>query len=76
MWIWREIIQFLMNISNSLQKTVLDSIREDDPEFTGDGYISLAIIYAVFAVCNWIAPPLISLTGPRGGMLIGAIGYW
>jgi Ion channel regulatory protein UNC-93 len=58
------------------QKTVLDSIHADDPTFTGDGYISLAIIYAVFAICNWIAPPVISLTGPRCAMLIGAVAYW
>lgn len=48
----------------------------DDPTFTGDGYVSLAIIYGVFALCNWIAPPVISLTGPRGAMLIGAVAYW
>jgi Ion channel regulatory protein UNC-93 len=58
------------------QKTVLDSITADDPTFTGDGYISLAIIYAVFAICNWLAPPVISLTGPRCAMLIGAVAYW
>lgn len=59
----------------NIEKTVLDSIHEDDPEFTGDGYISLAIIYAVFAICNWIAPSVISLTGPRCAMLIGAGAY-
>lgn len=61
---------------NFFQKTVLDSITADDPNFTGDGYISLAIIYGVFAICNWIAPPVISLTGPRCAMLIGAVAYW
>ncbi|KAG5682589.1 hypothetical protein PVAND_011934 [Polypedilum vanderplanki] len=59
----------------NIEKTVLDSISADDPNFTGDGYISLAIIYAVFAICNWIAPPVISLTGPRCAMLIGAVAY-
>ncbi|CRK93330.1 CLUMA_CG006871, isoform A [Clunio marinus] len=59
----------------NIEKTVLDSIHEDDPTFTGDGYISLAIIYAVFAICNWIAPPVIALTGPRIAMLIGAVAY-
>ncbi|XP_070502205.1 UNC93-like protein MFSD11 [Chironomus tepperi] len=59
----------------NIEKTVLDSITADDPNFTGDGYISLAIIYGVFAICNWIAPPVISLTGPRCAMLIGAVAY-
>ncbi|XP_063234386.1 UNC93-like protein MFSD11 isoform X2 [Bacillus rossius redtenbacheri] len=56
-------------------KTVLDSINRDDPSFTGDGYTSLAVIYAVFAVCNWVAPSIISVSGPRVAMLIGAATY-
>jgi hypothetical protein len=57
------------------QKTVLDSIHDDDPSFVGDGYTSLAVIYAVFALCNWFAPSVISLTGPKIAMLIGAVTY-
>ncbi|GBP65179.1 UNC93-like protein MFSD11 [Eumeta japonica] len=56
-------------------KTILDSISTDDPSFKGDGYTSLAIIYATLAVCNWLAPSLITFTGPRGAMLIGATTY-
>ena len=59
-----------------LQKAILDSIKEDDPSFEGDGYTSLAVIYAVFALCNWIAPSIISASGPRIAMLIGAVTYW
>ena len=55
---------------------MLESISADDPEFKGDGYTSLAIIYAVFALCNWIAPSVIATSGPRGAMLIGAAAYW
>lgn len=58
-----------------LQKTILESISKDDPTFNGDGYISLAIIYAVFALCNWFAPSALSKTGPRGAMLIGSAAY-
>jgi len=58
------------------QKTILDSIRQDDANFEGDGYTSLAVIYAVFAVCNWLAPSIISVTGPRITMIIGAVTYW
>ncbi|KAI5698755.1 hypothetical protein M8J75_011649 [Diaphorina citri] len=59
----------------NIEKIVLDSIRKDDPSFTGDGYISLAVLYAVFAVCNWGAPSFISITGPRVAMVIGSLCY-
>lgn len=54
----------------------MDSIHADDPSFNGDGYMSLAVVYAVFALCNWLAPSVLSITGPRGAMLIGAGTYW
>lgn len=57
------------------QKTVLDSIAHDDPTYKGDGYTSLAVIYAVLAVCNWLAPSIISVTGPKVAMIIGAVTY-
>lgn len=57
------------------QKTILKSIEKDDPSFTGDGYTSLCIIYAVFAVCNWIAPAIISAIGSRRSIYLGSICY-
>ncbi|CAD7094176.1 unnamed protein product [Hermetia illucens] len=59
----------------NIEKTVLDSIHYDDPSFTGDGYTSLAIIYAVFALIGWLAPSVLAYTGPRGAMLIGGSTY-
>lgn len=59
----------------NIEKTILESINHDDPTFVGDGYTSLAIIYATLAVCNWLAPSAITFTGPRGAMLIGAVTY-
>ncbi|KAF9806441.1 hypothetical protein SFRURICE_001236 [Spodoptera frugiperda] len=59
----------------NIEKTVLDSISHDDPGFTGDGYTSLAIIYATLAICNWMAPSIITITGPRGAMFIGGLTY-
>lgn len=55
------------------QKTVLSSI--EDENFHGDAYVSLAIIYAVFATCNWLAPSYISVTGPRVAIVTGACCY-
>ncbi|XP_034247837.1 UNC93-like protein MFSD11 [Thrips palmi] len=59
----------------NIEQTVLDSIHADDPSFTGKGYTSLAVIYAVFAVCNWAAPSIISVIGPRAAICLGAVTY-
>ncbi|XP_013199956.1 UNC93-like protein MFSD11 [Amyelois transitella] len=59
----------------NIEKTILESISQDDSSFTGDGYTSLAIIYATLAVCNWMAPSVITITGPRGAMIIGGVTY-
>ncbi|XP_037042779.1 UNC93-like protein MFSD11 [Bradysia coprophila] len=59
----------------NIEKTILDSIAADDPTFKGDGYTSLAVIYGVLAICNWLAPSALSICGPRGAMFIGSITY-
>ncbi|KOC62902.1 UNC93-like protein MFSD11 [Habropoda laboriosa] len=56
----------------NIEKTVLQSIKKENPDFTGEAYTSLAIIYAVFAICNWLAPSFISMTGPRVAIVTGA----
>ncbi|CAG0922705.1 unnamed protein product [Notodromas monacha] len=61
--------------SSIIEKTVLESIRAEDPSFTADGYVSLAIIYAAFSVANWIAPSVISVVSPKWTMVIGASPY-
>lgn len=59
----------------NIEQTILQSISTDDPTFKGDGYTSLAIIYAGLAICNWLAPSAISICGPRGAMFIGSLTY-
>ncbi|XP_071442310.1 UNC93-like protein MFSD11 [Hetaerina americana] len=59
----------------NIEKTILTSLQKDHPDFKGDGYTSLAVIYAVFAICNWVAPSILSVTGPKVAMLIGAVTY-
>lgn len=59
----------------NIQKTLLDSIGKDNPDFKGDGYISMAVIYAVMSICNWTAPSTISMVGPKIAMIFGAITY-
>ncbi|XP_063925511.1 UNC93-like protein MFSD11 isoform X2 [Zophobas morio] len=59
----------------NIQKTIIDSIQQDDPDFEGDGYVSLSIIYAVMSILNWAAPSVISVIGPNFAMLIGGVTY-
>ncbi|XP_055851082.1 UNC93-like protein MFSD11 [Episyrphus balteatus] len=59
----------------NIEKTILDSIAEEDKTFKGDGYTSLAVIYASFALSNWLAPSFLSFTGPRCAMLVGSLTY-
>ena len=54
----------------NVQPIILDSARNQTsdgyvPGFSGDGFTSAAIIYAVFTFANWIAPPIVSKIGPR-----------
>jgi len=59
----------------NMQQMVIDSIHKEDPSFNGSGYISLAVIYAVFATTNWVAPSALSLMGAKATMLCGAVTY-
>ncbi|XP_073975064.1 UNC93-like protein MFSD11 [Rhodnius prolixus] len=59
----------------NIQKTILDSVHNDDPTFTGDAFISLGILYGTFALGNWLAPSIIAGIGPRVSMVLGSITY-
>lgn len=58
-----------------IEQTLIQSIKKDDPNFHGSGYYSLAIIYATFALANWIAPSSIAVIGAKWSMFTGAITY-
>lgn len=64
----------------NVQPIILDSARNQTsdgyvPGFSGDGFTSAAIIYAVFTFANWIAPPIVSKIGPRFTLIGGGICY-
>jgi len=59
-----------------VEQTVLASAKKQDPDFNGNGFISLAVIYIVFSVFNWFAPPIVALVGPKWSMFIGGLGYF
>lgn len=56
-----------------VEKTVLDNVKLQS---TGDGYISLSIIYALFAVNTWIAPIVVNFIGAKYTMFIASIFYF
>ncbi|XP_055609082.1 UNC93-like protein MFSD11 [Uranotaenia lowii] len=60
----------------NIQQTVINSIISDDSTFKGDGYTSLAVIYGVLSISNWVSPSVLSKTGPKLAMLLGASTYW
>jgi MFS family permease len=67
---------FSFQTSVFIQQTVVNSFRtRPGSSFTGDGYVSLCITYAVFALSNWLAPSVIALTGVKYGMFLGATTY-
>ncbi|XP_055616683.1 UNC93-like protein MFSD11 [Toxorhynchites rutilus septentrionalis] len=59
----------------NIEQTVINSIKADEPTFEGDGYTSLAVIYAMLSVANWLTPSVLSKIGPKVAMLLGAITY-
>lgn len=70
------LIFFSFQTSVFIQQTVVNSIKiKPEYKFTGDGYVSLCITYLTFALSNWLAPSMISLTGLKHGMFLGGLTY-
>ncbi|XP_063605818.1 UNC93-like protein MFSD11 isoform X2 [Penaeus indicus] len=63
------------NTNGIMTQVVIRSIQHEDPNFKGSGYISLAVIYAVFATFNWLSPSCLSFLGPKITMIIGGVSY-
>ena len=62
--------------SGNIQTAALNNVERDGKYiFHNTGYISLTIIYTVFSLANFIAPPILSMIGPRGVMFIGGCCY-
>ena len=43
--------------------------------FEGNGFISSAIVYAVFSLASWVSPSIIACTGSRLAMFLAGILY-
>ncbi|XP_033209483.1 UNC93-like protein MFSD11 [Belonocnema kinseyi] len=61
--------------TSNIQKTVLDSIANEDSNFTGDGYSSLAIVYAVLSICTIFTPCYAQTISPRLSIFTGSLCY-
>ncbi|XP_065089068.1 UNC93-like protein MFSD11 [Ochlerotatus camptorhynchus] len=59
----------------NIEQTVINSIKTDEPTFKGDGYTSLAVIYAMLSISNWLTPSVLTKIGPKIAMLLGAFTY-
>jgi len=64
----------------NVQTTILNSAKKKGSPgyvegFTGDGFTSLAMIYASFSLSNWFAPSVVALLGPKLTMVAGGAIY-
>ncbi|XP_019870877.2 UNC93-like protein MFSD11 [Aethina tumida] len=58
-----------------LEKVILESVEEENPDFDVDGYICLCILFSSFSISNWITPSIISLIGPRLCIAFGSMTF-
>lgn len=59
-----------------VETIVLESeVKDSNGTFNGKGYTSLAIIYGVFAVSNWLAPSIVAVFSAKMALIGGAILY-
>ncbi|XP_074597121.1 UNC93-like protein MFSD11 isoform X2 [Brevipalpus obovatus] len=62
-----------------IQKNVVQAINSEyNKAWNGkewNAYNSLAILYAVFSLANWIAPSTVALLGPKVSMILSALTY-
>ncbi|XP_046679148.1 UNC93-like protein MFSD11 isoform X1 [Homalodisca vitripennis] len=60
---------------SNLEKLILHSVQSELPEYGGDGFVSLSILYISFAVFMWCVAPVMSVTGPKCALTLGAVGF-
>ncbi|XP_039278867.1 uncharacterized protein LOC111053133 [Nilaparvata lugens] len=59
----------------NMQKTLISSIHDENPDFTVEGYTSLGLTYTVFSLSLWFGPSLVSVLGIRTSMAVAAFFY-
>uniref|UniRef100_A0A914YQ69 UNC93-like protein MFSD11 n=1 Tax=Panagrolaimus superbus TaxID=310955 RepID=A0A914YQ69_9BILA len=66
-------IFFAFNSQGFIEQTVVSS--KEYKLYKHAGYISMAIIYGVFTLANFIAAPIVGILGPKWAMVFGATCY-
>lgn len=69
------VIFVAFNGLGNIQKTLLISIKKEDPNYDGDGYVCYGIIYSVMGLSIWCVPSTIAKFGTKCCLIIGAILY-
>lgn len=65
-------------VTNSIKKDLqlTTNLTDEEIENTiGDGYISNSVLYAVFALANFIAPSIVKIFGHKASMFVSALSY-
>lgn len=69
------LIFFAFNSQGFIEESVINSFAEKGKISKHAGYTSLAIIYAVFTLANFIAAPIVGFLGPKLSMFLAALTY-
>ncbi|KAI5704010.1 hypothetical protein M8J75_001025 [Diaphorina citri] len=57
----------------NLEKIFLVSVKNEVPDYTGDGYYSQALISIMCGVSMWISPAVCNVLGSKATMFVGAL---
>lgn len=68
-------IILIINLVVQIYTNVVDIVYNNCIIALSQSYFSLSVIYIVFSVCNWMAPSLIVLMGPKMSMFGGSLLY-
>lgn len=66
---------FAFNSQGFIEEAVIDSAADNGNINKHAGYYSLAIIYAVFTVSNFVAAPIVDILSPKWAMVFGSLCY-
>uniref|UniRef100_A0A0N4ZS88 UNC93-like protein MFSD11 n=1 Tax=Parastrongyloides trichosuri TaxID=131310 RepID=A0A0N4ZS88_PARTI len=69
------LIFFAFNSQGFIEESVINSFADKGEISKHAGYTSLAIIYAVFTLANFLAAPIVGLLGPKLAMFLAALTY-
>lgn len=63
------------NTAGFIQGPMIDSIKQEDKDYTGDPFISMCIIYVMLSFGNFLAPAFVKYLGSKVAMISSALTY-